>query len=55
MQKGCEIRVATIADDYIDHAGRPGQLAMAGIDAAHLVALAKDMLGEAEATRAEAP
>ena len=55
LQKGCEIRVATIADDYIDHAGRPGQLAMAGIDAAHLVALAKDMLGKAEATRAEAP
>ena len=55
LQKGCEIRVATIADEYIDHAGRPGQLAMAGIDAAHLVALAKDMLGEAEATRAKAP
>ena len=37
LSSDCKIRIAHIADDYIDHDSRPGQLAKAGIDAAALV------------------
>ena len=41
---GCEIRIAAMADSYIDHAGRSDQLAMAGIDADALIQLAEQIL-----------
>ena len=41
---GCEIRIAAMADSYIDHAGRSDQLAMAGIDADALMQLAEQIL-----------
>ena len=41
---GCEIRIAAMADSYIDHAGRADQLAMAGIDADALMQLAEQIL-----------
>ena len=55
LSSDCKIRIAHIADDYIDHDSRPGQLAKAGIDAAALCELAKTMLPakEADATATE--
>ena len=41
---GCDIRIAAMADSYIDHAGRADQLKMAGIDADALVELASQIL-----------
>ena len=43
LSSGCDVRIAQIKDAYIDHDSRPGQLAKAGIDAAALVALAREM------------
>jgi len=45
LSSGCAVRVAPIADAYIDHDTRAGQLKKAGIDAAALVVRAKQMLG----------
>ena len=50
LSSDCKIRIAHIADDYIDHDSRPGQLAKAGIDAAALVEKAKSILPSAPAT-----
>lgn len=50
LSSDCKIRIAHIADDYIDHDSRPGQLAKAGIDAAALVEKAKSILLSAPAT-----
>lgn len=44
LSAGCDIRVATIGDEFIDHDGRAGQLAKAGIDAAALVTKIKEMV-----------
>ena len=49
LSSDCKIRIAHIADDYIDHDSRPGQLAKAGIDASALFDLAKTMLPAKEA------
>ena len=49
LSSDCKIRIAHIADDYIDHDSRPGQLAKAGIDAAALCERAKTMLPAKEA------
>ena len=40
----CAIRVASIADEYIDHDSRAGQLAKAGIDAPALVGRINEMI-----------
>ena len=45
LSADCAVRVAPIADRYIDHDTRAGQLAKAGIDASALVARAKQILG----------
>ena len=45
LSSDCAVRVAPIADAYIDHDTRAGQLKKAGIDAAALVVRAKEMLG----------
>ncbi|MGC6517239.1 MAG: 1-deoxy-D-xylulose-5-phosphate synthase [Candidatus Puniceispirillaceae bacterium] len=45
LSANCNIRVASIKDDYIDHDSRPGQLAKAGIDAEALISKARQMLG----------
>ena len=50
LSSDCKVRIAHIADDYIDHDSRPGQLAKAGIDAAALVEKAKSILPSAPAT-----
>ena len=50
LSSDCKIRIAHIADDYIDHDSRTGQLAKAGIDAAALVEKAKSILPSAPAT-----
>ena len=50
LSSDCKIRIAHIADDYIDHDSRPGQLAKAGIDATALVEKAKSILPSAPAT-----
>ena len=50
LSSDCKIRIAHIADDYIDHDSRPGQLAKAGIDAAALVEKAKSILPSVPAT-----
>ena len=47
---GCEIRIATMADSYIDHAGRSDQLAMAGIDADAIMSLAEQALPSVQKT-----
>jgi 1-deoxy-D-xylulose-5-phosphate synthase len=47
LSSHCAVRVAPIADAYIDHDTRGGQLAKAGIDAPALVARARQMLGAA--------
>ena len=44
LSSDCAIRVAPIADSYIDHDSRPGQLAKAGIDAASLVRHIEEMI-----------
>ena len=44
LSSQCQVRVAPIADAYIDHDSRQGQLAKAGINAASLVVRAKDMI-----------
>ena len=44
LSSDCAIRVAPIADSYIDHDSRPGQLAKAGIDAASLVQHIEEMI-----------
>ena len=44
LSSDCAIRVAPIADAYIDHDSRPGQLAKAGIDAPSLVTHIEDMV-----------
>ena len=44
LSSDCAIRVAPIADSYIDHDSRPGQLAKAGIDAASLVQHIEEMV-----------
>ena len=46
----CEIRIAAMADAYIDHAGRADQLKMAGIDADALVELASQILPSTQKT-----
>ena len=46
----CEIRIAAMADAYIDHAGRVDQLKMAGIDADALVELASQILPSTQKT-----
>ena len=48
--QGCEIRVAAMADNYIDHAGRADQLAMAGIDAEALFERAVQILPSLQKT-----
>ena len=45
LSADCAIRVAPIAERFIDHDSRSGQLAKAEIDADALVAKAKEMLG----------
>lgn len=52
LSSDCEVRVAPIADAYIDHDTRPGQLAKAGIDAPALVAHINEMLPAAESKQA---
>jgi len=44
LSSDCAIRVAPIADAYIDHDSRPGQLAKAGIDAPALVTHIEEMV-----------
>ena len=44
LSSDCAIRVAPIADAYIDHDSRPGQLAKAGIDAPSLVTHIEEMV-----------
>ena len=44
LLQGCDIKVATIADDYIDHDTRQGQLKKAGIDANALVGYVRAMV-----------
>ena len=46
----CAIRIAAMADSYIDHAGRVDQLKMAGIDADALVELASQILPSTQKT-----
>ena len=46
LMQGCDIKVAQIADDYIDHDTRQGQLQKAGIDAASLVGYVRSMVSE---------
>ncbi len=52
LSSDCAVRVAPIADAYIDHDTRPGQLAKAGIDAPALVAHINEMLPAAESKQA---
>lgn len=52
LSSDCAVRVAPIADAYIDHDTRPGQLAKAGIDAPALVAHINEMLPVAESKQA---
>ena len=46
LMQGCDIKVAQIADDYIDHDTRQGQLQKAGIDADSLVGYVRSMVSE---------
>ena len=46
LMQGCDIKVAQIADDYIDHDTRQGQLQKAGIDADSLVGYVRAMVSE---------
>ena len=46
LMQGCDIKVAQIADDYIDHDTRQGQLQKAGIDAASLVGYVRSMVSD---------
>lgn len=52
LSSDCAVRVAPIADAYIDHDTRPGQLAKAGIDAPALVAHINEILPAAESKQA---
>ena len=52
LSSDCAIRVAMIADAYIDHNDRAGQLAEAGIDANAIVKLVTDTLSSSSGAKA---